>query len=87
MTQMEVGIFPFAHIFRAGSSVRLTIAAPGGNRILWKFDSLPGTSTNTIGTSADHPSKMVLSVVEGAAATTPLPPCTLRGQPCRPAAD
>lgn len=87
MTQMEVGIFPFAHIFRAGSSVRLTIAAPGGNRILWKFDSLPGTSTNTIGTSTDHPSTLSLSVVEGAAATTPLPPCTLRAQPCRPAAD
>lgn len=85
MTRMEVGIFPFAHIFRSGSKVRLTIASPGGNRILWKFDSLPGPATNTIGTSSAHPSVLVLPVVSGIAASTPLPPCLLRAQPCRPA--
>jgi uncharacterized protein len=86
MTQMEIGIFPFAHIFRAGSKVRLTVSSPGGNRVLWKFDSQPTPSVNTVGTAAANPSKLVLPVLTGASATTPLPPCVLRAQPCRPAA-
>lgn len=86
-TPMEVGIFPFGQIFRAGSKVRITLAAPGGNRILWKFDSLPGTAQNTVGTSAAHPSSVLMPVVSGKTASTPLPPCLQRAQPCRPAAD
>lgn len=84
-TEMQVGIFPFAHIFRAGSKVRLTITSPGGNRILWKFDSLPGTATNTVGTSSQYPSRVLLPVVADVPVTTALPPCVLRAQPCRPA--
>jgi uncharacterized protein len=84
-TQMQVGIFPFAHVFRAGSKVRLTVTSPGGNRILWKFDSLTGAATNTVGTSAAHPSRMLLPVVPDVTVTTSLPPCVLRAQPCRPA--
>ena len=86
-TPMEVGIFPFGQIFRAGSKIRLTIASPGGNRILWKFDSLPGTAANTVGTSTAHPSSVLLPVVSGTSASTPLPPCVQRAQPCRLAED
>ena len=38
----RVELFPFAAVFRAGSRVRITVEAPGGNRPLWTFDSLPG---------------------------------------------
>ena len=37
--QARVQIFPFAYSFRAGSRIRLTIEAPGGDRPLWTFDT------------------------------------------------
>jgi predicted acyl esterase len=84
--QARVEVFPFAHVFRAGSRLRISVGAPGGTRPLWKFDALPadGEVTNTIGRSAAAPSRIVLPVVPGVDVTTPLPPCPgLRGQPCR----
>ncbi|HEV7526872.1 MAG TPA: CocE/NonD family hydrolase, partial [Acidimicrobiia bacterium] len=41
----RVALFPFAHIFRAGSRVRITVEAPGGNRPFWAFGDLPATGT------------------------------------------
>jgi predicted acyl esterase len=32
---LRVELFPFAHVFRAGSQLRLTVDAPGGNRPVW----------------------------------------------------
>ena len=84
----RVELFPFAAVFRAGSRVRITVEAPGGNRPLWTFDSLPasGTVTNDIAHSIGHPSRVVLPVIPGIVVPTPLPPCpSLRGQPCRTA--
>jgi hypothetical protein len=75
-----------AHAFRAGSKVRLTIQAPGGDRQIWRFDTLEdGSITNTIGLGGKFPSKLVLPVLSGATAKgTPLPSATaLRGQPSR----
>jgi predicted acyl esterase len=86
----RVELFPFAHVFRAGSRIRLTIDAPGASRPRWKFDALPanGTVTNSISRGGMNASRIVLPVVGGVAApTTPLPPCpSLRGEPCRDAA-
>lgn len=82
----RVEIFPFAAVFRAGSRLRITVEAPGGNRPFWTFDALPaaGTVTNDIAHSIGHPSKIVLPVIPGIAAPPALPPCpSLRGQPCR----
>ena len=31
-------MFPFAHVFRAGSQIRVIIDAPGGNRPRWTFE-------------------------------------------------
>lgn len=84
----RVELFPFAAVFRAGSRMRITVEAPGGNRPFWTFDSIPasGTVTNDIAHSIGHPSKVVLPVIAGIVAPTPLPPCpSLRGQPCRAA--
>ena len=84
---VRVELFPFAHAFRAGSRIRLIVNAPGGTRPRWKFEAIPGDGSELIGIehSAAHASRIVLPVLEGFSAPTPLPPCpALRGQPCRP---
>jgi predicted acyl esterase len=82
----RVELFPFAHVFRPGSRVRIVIDAPGASRPRWKFDALKpaGTVTNTVAFGGAHASRVVLPVVDVAAPGTPLPKCpSLRGQPCR----
>ncbi|MGA7396081.1 MAG: hypothetical protein WBW62_01395, partial [Solirubrobacterales bacterium] len=75
-----------AHAFRAGSKIRITISAVGGDRQIWDFDTLDkGKTRNTITIGGKKPSKFVVPIVKGATAQgTPLPPATaLRGQPSR----
>jgi predicted acyl esterase len=88
--EARVELFPFAHVFRAGSRVRIIVGTPGASRPRWKFDVLPadGTVTNSIAFGGAHASRVVLPVITGIdEPTTPLPPCpALRGQPCRTAA-
>jgi uncharacterized protein len=84
----RVALFPFAHIFRAGSRVRITVEAPGGNRPFWAFDDLPalGTVVNDIGHSIGQPSQLVLPVIPNPPAGIPAayPACgSVRGEPCR----
>ncbi len=81
---VRVELFPFAHPFRAGSRIRLTIDAPGGNRPVWQFRTISEGETVTVAFDADRPSQVVLSVVP-VPVTAPAPPScgALRGQPCR----
>lgn len=81
---LRIPLYPFGHAARAGSRLRITISAPGGDRPFWTFGSppVPGTVTNTIARSALMPSKVVLPVVNVEVPTEP-PACVLRGQPCR----
>jgi uncharacterized protein len=84
--EARVELMPFAHVFRAGSRIRISVEGPGGDRPEWKFDALPadGEQINTIERSAVHASRLVLPLVPDANITTALPPCpSLRGQPCR----
>ena len=84
----RIQIPAFAHAFRAGSSIRVTINTPGGDTARWEFElDGPGAeATHVIGTGAGHHSSVVLPVVKPLAVPTPLPACgSLRGQPCRPA--
>lgn len=83
---LRVPIFPMGHAFRAGSRVRMVITAPGGDRQIWRFDTVEkGSTQNTIALGGVRPSKLVLPVIPGATAQgTPLPgPTSLRGQPSR----
>ena len=83
---VRVPLFPVAHAFRAGSRVRVTIEAPGGDRPRWDFDTIErGRTQNTIALGGARASSLVLPVVRGATAKgTPLPaPTALRGQPSR----
>jgi predicted acyl esterase len=83
----RVQIFPFAHSFREGSRIRLTIQAPGGDRPLWKFDTPTGDKAGTVRIAHDlaRPSRLVLPVLADdpdlPAAPAPCP--SLRAQPCR----
>lgn len=81
---MRVEIFPFAHAFRAGSRLRVTVDAPGGNRAQWVFRTIAAGETVSIARSAVHPSRIVLAKVPGVEVPAAYPTCTLRGQPCRP---
>ncbi len=81
---VRVEIFPFAHVFRAGSQIRLSVDAPGGNRPVWVFDTIAGGEQVQIALGGDYPSKIVLPVVPGLDPPAEHPECgALRGQPCR----
>jgi predicted acyl esterase len=83
---VRVPIFPVAHAFRAGSRIRVTIQAPGGDRPRWAFATLDnGGARNTVALGGARASSLVLPVIAGATAKgTPLPGATaLRGEPSR----
>jgi hypothetical protein len=85
----RVEVFPFAHVFRAGSRIRVIVDAPGGSRPAWSFNDLPaqGHQINTVGFGGAFASRIVLPVVSGVSVASGLPACPgLRGQPCRPTA-
>jgi hypothetical protein len=75
-------------VYRAGSRIRITLAAPGGDLPVWAFAATSplGRTRVSVARSRSRPSRLVLPVVPGIDAPTALPPCPgLRGQPCRPA--
>src|SRR5262249_4921883 len=76
-----------AHVFRKGSRVRVSLEAPGGDRVAWAFDTplTDGQVVNEISRGGKTASKLVLSVVPTTKNTPQdLPACpSLRGQPCR----
>ena len=83
---VRVPIFPVAHAFRAGSRIRVTVQAVGGDRPRWAFSTLDrGRTRNTVTLGGARASRLVLPVLAGATAQgTPLPPATaLRGEPSR----
>jgi len=85
-TLVRVPVYAFGHVFRAGSRIRITVMAPGGDRQIWDFDTIEdGTTTNTLSLGGSKPSAVVLPVIPAATAKgTSLPPATaLRGQPSR----
>ncbi len=81
-TSLRVPLDGIAYTFRAGSKLRVTISAPGGDRPSWAFsNSYAAGATNTVqlGSSA-----FVFPVVAGITPTDSQPACgTNRGQPCR----
>ena len=81
-TEVRIEVFPFAHAFRAGSQLRLYVEAPHVKPDLWGFAILPLPAQNTIYTGPGL-SSVALPLIDGASAQAPLPPCTLRNQPCR----
>ena len=85
-TTVRIGIAAFGHVVRAGSRIRIAIDTPGDSRAEWRFDLKPfaGGARYDVAHSSMYPSSVVLPVIAGEMAKTPLPPCpSLRGQQCR----
>jgi hypothetical protein len=84
-TPVRIEIYPFAHAFRPGTQLRLTVSTPGGNKGRWKFDTLDlAPATHAVSHSASHPSSVVLPIIPGVNVPDALPTCpSLRGQYCR----
>ncbi|HEX6456360.1 MAG TPA: CocE/NonD family hydrolase [Solirubrobacterales bacterium] len=83
---VTIPLYYEGHAYRAGSRIRVTIAAPNGTQPIWSFDHTQpkGRAKVAIAYSKKMPSRLVLPVVPGVAVSTGLPPCPgLRGEPCR----
>ena len=84
-TFARVEMMPFDHVFRAGSSLRLTISAPtrvnSGDNALFT----PRPSMNSVYFSPRFTSQLVLARVPDAKAGAGLPACnSVDVEPCRP---
>jgi predicted acyl esterase len=85
--EVVIPLYYEGHIYRAGSRVRVTIAAPNGAQPIWSFSQTrPRQETKvSIAFSRRMPSSLILPVVPGVSVPTGLPPCPgLRNEPCRP---
>lgn len=85
-SRVRVGLMAAAHVFRAGSRIRITVEAPGGDRTRWRFDTPPtgGTVVNEISRTRAKASRLLLPAIRNVDPPDGLPPCPgLRGQPCR----
>jgi putative CocE/NonD family hydrolase len=86
--QLTVPLYYEGHVYRAGSRVRVTISAPGGDQPVWAFGSTAphgGRADLSVAHAPNMPSRLTLPAVSGIDVPTGLPPCPgLRGEPCRP---
>jgi hypothetical protein len=85
--EVVIPLYYEGHVYRAGSRVRVTIAAPNGTQPIWSFGETDpsGTSRVSIAFSPKMPSSLVLPVVPGVSVPTGYPACpSLRNEPCRP---
>jgi predicted acyl esterase len=85
--EVVIPLYYEGHAYRAGSRIRLTIAAPNGTQPVWSFDeTVPkGTARVSVAFSKSMPSSLILPVVPAVRVPTGFPPClSLRNEPCRP---
>jgi uncharacterized protein len=85
-SKLTVPLYYQGHAYRAGSQIRVTIAAAGGDQPIWAFgETAPaGPVQVSLAHSREMPSRLLLPVVAGVSVPTGLPPCPgLRGEPCR----
>jgi uncharacterized protein len=83
---VTIPLYYEGHAYRAGSQIRVTIAAPNGTQPIWAFDEAEpeGTAKVAIAYGGETPSSLLLPVVPDVTVPTELPPCPgLRGEPCR----
>jgi uncharacterized protein len=84
-SEVNVPLYYEGHMYRAGSRIRVTISAPGGDQPVWSFSStVPGGKpTVWLAHTPSMPSRLVLPA-NSMSAPTPLPPCPgLRAEACR----
>lgn len=85
--KVVVPLYFQGHAYRAGSRIRVTISAPGGEQPIWSFAHArpkDGSALVHVASSRTHPSRLVLPVVPGLSIDSAAPPCPgLRNEPCR----
>jgi predicted acyl esterase len=84
--KVTIPLYYEGHAYRAGSRIRVTIAAPGATQPIWAFARAEpkGSAQVAIAYGTDTPSNLVLPVVPEVSVPSALPPCPgLRGEPCR----
>jgi hypothetical protein len=86
---VTIPLYYEGHVCRAGTRIRITIAAPNGTQPIWSFNETKpaaGTSTVSVAFAPNMPSSVVLPVVPGIAVpANSQPACgSLRDEPCRP---
>jgi uncharacterized protein len=85
---LTIPLYFEGHAYRAGSQIRVTIAAPNGSQPIWSFSQPQpeGTTGNvSIEFSPAKGSSLILPIVPGASVPTSQPACpSLRNNPCRP---
>jgi uncharacterized protein len=83
----RVELFPFEHVFRKGSSIRITVDSAMGrvqSTGLWALTGPRAPFTDTVYAGPSRQSQVVLGLIPGATAKAPLPACgTITGEPCR----
>jgi uncharacterized protein len=83
----RVELFPFEHVFRKGSSIRITVDSAMGrvqSTGLWGLAGRAAPFTDTVYASPSRRSQVVLGLIPGATAKEPLPACgIIAGEPCR----
>ncbi len=85
-TLVRIPVDPIAHAFRAGTSLRIVISAPGGDRPSWTFETpaTHGDVVDTVALGGTAGSTLVVNEVGGVVPTATIPACgALRGEPCR----
>jgi uncharacterized protein len=85
---ITVPLYFEGHAYRAGSRIRVTIAAPNGTQPIWSFSQTQPageTSNVAIEFAPSLPSSLILPIVPGVSVPTEEPACpSLRNEPCRP---
>ena len=86
--EVVIPLYYEGHVYRAGSRIRVTIAAPNGAQPVWSFkQTLPrlGNREGVGGILQDHALKPDPPGGARRHCATGLPPCPgLRNEPCRP---
>jgi predicted acyl esterase len=89
--KVTIPLYYEGHAYRAGSRIRVTIAAPNGTQPIWDFEETEPAGKAQVaiaygkaGPAGAETSNLLLPVVPGISVPTGLPPCPgLRGEPCR----
>ena len=84
--RLSVEIWPVAHIFRAGSAVRIRVEAPLGTTGFRQLELNPTPAINSVHLGGADPTRLTFGLIPDAQAPVPLGPCVDRiNQPCRAA--
>jgi predicted acyl esterase len=85
-TRVVIPLFYEGHVYRKGTRIRITIAAPNGDQPIWSFSkTVPKRTAEVfVAHSRRMRSSLILPVVPHVSVPTGIPPCpSLRNEPCR----